>query len=124
MPDYTTTQLGEYKVIGLAISNADRSRQRDTHDYQRQRDKNPLAEADRFPGAFAYALYVIKPNCEVQVVGGKDNMTDFRRLYSNATNLKALARQYKAIGFLIQKVSPRGKVEWQDIKAGKEGAAR
>ena len=124
MPDYTTKQLDEPKVIGLAISNADRSRERDKNDYQRQRDKNPLAEADRFPGAFSYALYVIKPSCEVQVVGGKDNMTDFRRLYSNPSNLKALARQYKAIGFLIQKVSPRGKVEWQDIKAGKEGAVR
>lgn len=124
MPEYTPAQFKEPKVVGLAISNAARSRERDLHDHQRQRDRNPLAEPARFPGVFCYALYVVKPDCEVRVVGGASTVSDLRQQYTNVTNLKALARQYKAIGFLIQRVDARGKVEWQDIQAGKEGAAR
>ena len=124
MPEYTPAQFKEPKVVGLAISNAARSRERDLHDHQRQRDKNPLADPARFPGVFCYALYVVKPDCEVRVVGGASTVSDLRQQYTNVTNLKALARQYKAIGFLIQKVDARGNVEWQDIQAGKEGGAR
>lgn len=124
MPNYTPEQLDEPKVKGLAISNAARSRERDLYDHQRQRDRNPLADCRRFPGVFCYALYVIKPDCEVQVVGGATTVADLRQQYTNVTNLKALTIQYKAIGFLIQKVDARGNVEWQVIQAGKEGRAR
>lgn len=124
MPEYKPEQLKEAKVVGLAIHNAALSRERDLHDHQRQRDKNPLADPARFPGVFCYALYVIKPDCQVQVLGGKATAADLRQEYTNVTNLKALARQYKAIGFLVQKVDARGKVEWQVIEAGKEGRAK
>jgi hypothetical protein len=113
-------------VIGLAVHNARSAWHKACVECEEASERD-ITASRMYPEVQQYTLWVISPAAEPTCVASSDTAGDFAQ-FTKKTNLVALAKKYKAIGFLscrrVRKPRKAEELECDPIAVPKEGAVK
>jgi hypothetical protein len=122
----TEADFEKFAVIGLAVHNARSAWNRACVECEEASEKD-ITASRMYPEVQQYTLWIVSPDVAVTCVASSPTTADFAQ-FTRKANLAALARKYKAIGFLscrrVHKPRKDEELECDPITVPREGGRK
>lgn len=122
----TEADFDKAAVLGLAVHNARSAWNRACVECEEASEKDVTASR-MYPEVQQYTLWIVSPEVAVTCVASSPTTADFAQ-FTKKANLAALARKYKAIGFLscrrVHKPRKAEELECDPIAVPREGGRK
>ena len=122
-PTRTEADFDKAAVLGLAVHNARSAWNKACVECEEASERD-ITASRMYPEVQQYTLWIVSPEVAVTCVASSPTTADFAQ-FTKKSNLAALARKYKAIGFLscrrVNKPRRAEELECDPIAVPREG---